>query len=62
MLVWISFLISASNSLGDKGIGSMPCAANFSTTLGFFSAFSVSERSRSTMAGGVFAGANSPIQ
>ena len=62
MLVAISFLIKASNAAGDSGIGSMPCAANFSTTLGFFNAVSVYARIRSAMAGGVFAGANRPIQ
>jgi hypothetical protein len=57
----ISRRICASKAAGVIGIGSIPCCASFSRTLGAASAFCVSWASLSTISRGVLAGANSPV-
>jgi hypothetical protein len=62
MFAATSRLMSASNSSGVIGIGSMPCGWKRACTSGSASAFCVSVRSRSMIGRGVLAGTNYPIQ
>lgn len=55
-----SDLMSAANSAGELLNASLPTSANLARTSACASALTVSEWSRATMAGGVYAGAFNP--